>query len=76
MKKLQFFILLFIVFITTIARADEGMWIPMLLGKYTIADMQKKGFHLTAKDIYDINQDLFKQAIKFEPYKSLFIKRY
>jgi len=63
MKKLQFFILLFIVFITTIARADEGMWIPMLLGKYTIADMQKKGFHLTAKDIYDINHASMKDAV-------------
>ena len=30
--------------------ADEGMWIPMLLKKYNIEDMQKAGFKLTAED--------------------------
>jgi len=43
--------------------ADEGMWIPLLLEKYTIADMQKKGFKLTAEDIYSINKASLKDAI-------------
>jgi len=43
--------------------ADEGMWIPILLEKYTIADMQKKGFKLTAEDIYSINKASLKDAI-------------
>ena len=37
-------------------RADEGMWIPMLLKKYNIEDMQRQGFRLTAEDVYAINQ--------------------
>ncbi len=44
-------------------KADEGMWIPMLLKKYNIEDMQKKGFKLTAEDIYDINRASLKDAV-------------
>ena len=43
--------------------ADEGMWIPMLLKKYNIEDMQKAGFKLTAEDIYAINQASLKDAV-------------
>ncbi len=43
--------------------ADEGMWIPMLLKKYNIEDMQKAGFKLTAEDIYDINHASLKDAV-------------
>ncbi len=35
----------------------------MLLTKYKFADMQKKGFKLTAEDIYSINQASMKDAI-------------
>lgn len=45
------------------AIADEGMWIPMLLEKYTITDMQKKGFKLTAEDIYSVNKACMKDAV-------------
>lgn len=44
-------------------KADEGMWIPMLLKKYNIEDMQKKGFKLTAEDVYDINKASLKDAV-------------
>ena len=44
------------------AVADEGMWIPMLLGKNQAA-MQKAGMHITAQDIYDINNACLKDAI-------------
>ncbi|MCG8412505.1 MAG: S46 family peptidase [Bacteroidales bacterium] len=43
--------------------ADEGMWIPLLLEKYNIQDMQKKGFKLSAEDIYSINQDCLMDAV-------------
>lgn len=43
--------------------ADEGMWIPMLLKKYNIEEMQKQGFKLTAEDIYAINQASLKDAV-------------
>ena len=43
-------------------RADEGMWIPMLLGKNEAA-MQKAGMKISAKDIYDINNACLKDAV-------------
>ena len=44
------------------AVADEGMWIPMLLGKNQAA-MQKAGMRITAQDIYDINHACLKDAV-------------
>lgn len=45
------------------SRADEGMWIPLLIEKFNIEDMQEKGFKLSAEDIYSINQACIKDAI-------------
>ena len=42
--------------------ADEGMWLPSLIHE-RIADMQAKGFKLSAKDIYSINQASLKDAV-------------
>jgi hypothetical protein len=44
-------------------KADEGMWIPMLLEKYNIGAMQEAGLRLSAEDIYSINQDCLKDAL-------------
>ncbi|HTO15326.1 MAG TPA: S46 family peptidase [Edaphocola sp.] len=44
------------------ARADEGMWIPMLIGK-NIDEMKAKGFHLNADDVYSVNHASLKDAI-------------
>jgi hypothetical protein len=61
MKKglslIVFFLLVHSVF------AVEGMWIPTLLKKYNIEEMQKMGFKLTAEDIYDVNHSSMKDAI-------------
>ena len=43
--------------------ADEGMWLPMLLGKQVYADMQKKGLKLTAAQLYSANNASIKDAI-------------
>ena len=43
-------------------RADEGMWLPALISQ-RIADMQAKGFRLTAEDIYSVNQASLKDAV-------------
>ena len=42
--------------------ADEGMWLPSLIGS-RIKDMRKKGFRLTAEDIYSINKASLKDAV-------------
>ena len=44
------------------ARADEGMWMPMLIGK-NYDEMQRLGLRLTAEDIYSINHSSLKDAI-------------
>ncbi|MDR2886836.1 MAG: S46 family peptidase [Bacteroidales bacterium] len=44
-------------------RADEGMWIPLLIEKYNIKLMQEKGFKLTAEDIYSVNKACMKDAV-------------
>lgn len=43
--------------------AKEGMWIPVLLEKYNLAEMQEMGFKLTVQDIYDVNNASMKDAI-------------
>ncbi|GAB3294740.1 S46 family peptidase [Hymenobacter tenuis] len=45
------------------ARADEGMWLPLLLKQLNEADMQKKGLKLTAEQIYSVNQGSLKDAV-------------
>ena len=54
-----------IVCILSIARsfADEGMWLPMLLGQQVYNDMVKKGLKLTKEQIYSMNKASIKDAI-------------
>jgi hypothetical protein len=42
---------------------DEGMWLPMLLERLNYVDMQKMGLHLTAEELYSINNNSLKDAI-------------
>ncbi|MBK0403116.1 S46 family peptidase [Adhaeribacter sp. BT258] len=44
-------------------RADEGMWLPLLLKQLNESDMQKRGLKLSAEDIYSINKTSLKDAI-------------
>lgn len=60
--KHPIFILLAIFIMPSVVFADEGMWIPMLLGRNE-ADMQRAGMHISAKDIYDINNACLKDAV-------------
>jgi len=62
-KKIFSVFLIFLYISGSLAKADEGMWIPLLLNKYNIKDMQAKGFKLTAEDIYSINQASMKDAV-------------
>src|ERR1051325_5852076 len=43
--------------------ADEGMWLPYLLGQQVYADMVKKGLKLTKEQLYSINKASLKDAI-------------
>ncbi len=57
-------LLLLLVFLAAIQplRADEGMWLPALISQ-RIADMQAKGFRLSAEDVYSVNQASLKDAV-------------
>ena len=44
-------------------RADEGMWLPMLLGQQVYTDMVKKGLKLSAEQLYSVNHASLKDAI-------------
>lgn len=43
-------------------RANEGMWLPFLL-ENNIGEMSEMGLHLTADDIYNINQQCLSSAV-------------
>jgi hypothetical protein len=62
MKKFLFAGIIFLL-AGSILRSEEGMWIPLLLKKYKIEDMQRAGFKLTAEDVYSVNQACLKDAI-------------
>ena len=44
-------------------RADEGMWLMMLIKRLNGVDMQKEGLHLTPEEIYSVNNSSLKDAI-------------
>ncbi len=56
-------LLFFILFISLTVSAKEGMWLPVLLEKYNIEEMQQMGFKLTAEDIYSVNNASLKDAV-------------
>ena len=61
MKK---FILSLVLFASLLqAKADEGMWLPMLLGQQVYNDMVKKGLKLTKEQLYSVNKSSLKDAI-------------
>lgn len=43
--------------------ADEGMWLPLLLGQQAYNDMVKRGLKLTKDQLYHINKASIKDAI-------------
>ncbi len=58
----KFILLSLFVLLSLTLFADEGMWLPSQI-EMRIKDMQAKGFKLTARDIYDINNASLKDAV-------------
>lgn len=63
MKKIVFFVIACSFILKPIAKADEGMWLPMLLGEQVYADMVKKGLKVSKEQLYSMNQACIKDAI-------------
>lgn len=60
--KLVALSMLFVFAVSSLVRADEGMWLPFLLGR-NYEDMKKHGLNLTQEEIYSINNASIKDAI-------------
>ena len=45
------------------ARADEGMWLPLLLKQLNEPHMKALGMRMSAEDIYSVNQSSLKDAV-------------
>jgi len=60
MKKL--FLSFFALLTLLSAKADEGMWLPYLIGK-NYDEMQRLGLRLSKEDLYSINHSSIKDAI-------------
>ncbi len=63
MRKLTIILIVLFLGINLITKADEGMWIPLLLEKLNIEDMQEKGFKLSAEDVYSVNKACINDGI-------------
>ncbi|HKC36457.1 MAG TPA: S46 family peptidase, partial [Chitinophagaceae bacterium] len=62
MKKLLFTSIFSIIFLFK-SLADEGMWLPLLLGQQVYNDMVKRGLNLSKEQLYNINKPSIKDAI-------------
>lgn len=62
MKKMKIFALAAVLMMNAFARADEGMWLPFMLGR-NYEDMKKHGLKLTQDQIYSLNKSSLKDAV-------------
>ncbi len=58
-----FFVLFLFISLSLKALADEGMWLPLLLGQQVYNDMVKKGLKLTKEQLFSLNKASLKDAI-------------
>ena len=63
MKQINILLITITIFLTSFARADEGMWFLMNIERLNHRDMQKMGLQLTTEEIYSINHSSLKDAI-------------
>lgn len=62
MKK--FFLMVAVICFTAVSLfGREGMWIPALMKKYNIEEMQRMGFRLSAEEVYSREQPSMKDAV-------------
>lgn len=63
MKLLRSLPVVLLLFFSSLAIANEGMWLPLLLEKLNEKEMKSLGMKISAKDIYNINSGSLKDAI-------------
>ncbi len=62
MKQFKITLVAIALMVGSFAKADEGMWLPFLLGR-NYEDMKKHGLRLTQEEVYSINNSSLKDAI-------------
>lgn len=62
LKYVSVILMAILLFLVQPLKADEGMWLPMLIGK-NYEQMKKQGFKLTPEDLYSVNKASIKDAI-------------
>jgi hypothetical protein len=62
-KKIITSVLVLLMLGTNVSKADEGMWFLMSIKRLNHHDMEKLGLHLTAEEIYAVNNSSLKDAI-------------
>jgi len=70
MKKSLVVVFACILFLSLQVKADEGMWLPSLIGKLNIEKMHSMGLKLSAEQIYSINNSSLKDAVVAMDYGS------
>ena len=63
MKNSFWSLVVFVLMISYQVKADEGMWLPSLVGKLNIEKMHNMGLKLSAEQIYSINNSSLKDAV-------------
>jgi hypothetical protein len=63
MKYIKHLLVGFCLSITSLAQANEGMWLPLLLEKLNEREMKSLGMKMSARDIYSVNNGSLKDAI-------------
>ncbi len=63
MKKYIYTLSALVLLFSSAVKADEGMWLPLLLKKYNYEQMKAKGLKLTPEQLYDVNNSSLKDAI-------------
>ncbi len=56
-------LLIILIGLQPLVKADEGMWLPLFVERLNYVDMKKMGLQLTAEEIYSINNSSLKDAI-------------
>ena len=63
MKRIKRLLFILAVLVSSVIKANEGMWLPQLLLTLNEKEMKSLGMKISAKDIYNINGGSLKDAI-------------
>jgi len=63
MKKIKVIVIIGVLLIPSLIKANEGMWLPQLLEKLNEKEMKSLGMKISAKEIYNINKGSLKDAV-------------